>query len=133
MRTTSKLAKLLVVLIGNIVHSLGSTEYAKCMSAREIPGGKVFDEDTALTSLQGSAYYKIFLPEAAALKVSLYTDHDEDGDALAHGHSPSHQLRGRSLRRGACRWQGQQDQVRGPATARTTTTCSRNEHGDGVV
>ena len=71
MRTTSKLAKLLVVLIGNVVHSLGSTEYAKCMSAREIPGGKVFDEDTALTSLQGSAYYKIFLPEAAALKVSL--------------------------------------------------------------
>ena len=58
------------------------------MSAREIPGGKVFDEDTALTSLQGSAYYKIFLPEAAALKVS-YTDHDEDGDApaifLRHG------------------------------------------------
>ena len=83
MRTTNKLVSILVVLISNVVHSLGSTEYAKCMSAREIAAGKVFDEETALTSLQGSAYYKIFLPEAAALKVSLYTDHDEDGEALA--------------------------------------------------
>ncbi len=59
-----------------------NTEYEKCVAAKEIPSGQNFDEENPLTSADISAYYKVYLPEPSALKISLFTDHDENADAL---------------------------------------------------
>ena len=59
------------------------TEYNKCISAKEIQPDQNYDEVNLLTNMGKSAYYKIYLSKPAALKVSLFTDHDENADALS--------------------------------------------------